>query len=462
LIKSPKGVISHTLLDNNDGTYKVDYTPVDLGKHTISITLNTSNIIGSPFIVPVTRGGPDASKCKAYGPGLEPGNEVAENAHFTVECSNKIGDRIKEGGDKVEVKVKGPYNVEIPPEITDKKDGTYNVNYKPLDPGNHVISISINGVQIPQSPINVFIEKSPTDVDATQCIAYGPGVEKGFTSELSTFTVEVRNSSGERINHGGHPIDVDVSDANGSDLGVKIMDNKDGTYSVTYQSIEHGLHTVDVVLRHKLLPIYYEHIQSSPFKVQIGAGVDAHKCIAFGPGLEDKVTDQIPTYFTIQAKDTSNNNMNRGGDPFEIKIQGPNGPVDANITDNGDGTYLVNYAPKNPGKHKIDITLKKVPVAKSPYTVNVKEGADNDTSVIDGYSFVIQAKTRKGANRTTGTDDFKVSITGPTNVAVDLKDLGNGTYLVSYKLVQQGDYVINITLNGLPLKNYENGIRVSY
>jgi filamin len=142
--------------------------------------------------------------------------------------------------------------------------------------------------------------------------------------------------------------------------------------------------------------------------VNIGAGTDAAKSIAFGPGLEDKVSDHLPTMFTIQAKDRNGNNMNKGGDPWEVKIQGPDGPVDANVKDNGDGTYTVDYAPKSPGKHRIDVTLKGAPVQKSPFTVNVKEGADEDTSLIDSYSFVIQAKTRKGANKKDGTDDFKV------------------------------------------------------
>jgi hypothetical protein len=55
-----------------------------------------------------------------------------------------------------------------------------------------------------------------------------------------------------------------------------------------------------------------------------------------------------------------------------------------------------------------------------------------------------------------------VTCEGPAPVHVDLKDLNNGTYLVSYKLPQPGSYVIHITLNGKPLKAYENGIHVNF
>jgi len=324
--------------------------------------------------------------------------------------------------------------------------------------------VFINNEPIPQNPIRVVIDKSLTDADPMHTVAYGPGLEGGFTSEPSIFTVECRNSKGEKLTRGGHPVDVDVSDGSGSELNVRVNENNDGTYTVTYQPVEPGVHRVDVFLRHKVFPIYYEHIKASPFRVTVGAGTDGHSSIAYGPGLEDgKVNDQHPTNFTIQAKDRNGNNMNRGGDPFEVKIQGPDGPVDADIKDNGDGTYNVDYAPKSGGRHKIDVTLKGQPVQKSPFVVNVKEAADEGTSLIDSYSFIIQGKTKKGALRKDGGDDFKVSITGPRGqLNAELKDLNNGTYLVTYRLPDPGNYTIQVTVNGKVLKQVEHGIKVQY
>jgi hypothetical protein len=137
---------------------------------------------------------------------------------------------------------------------------------------------------------------------------------------------------------------------------------------VSYQPVEPGKYQVHVLLRHKLYPLYYEHIQQSPFRLEVEAGTDASKTIgkkifpikiifpptnsnkiifpsppaqqilifylAFGPGLEDKVTDQLPTHFTIQSKDRNGNDMKNGGDPFEVSVQGPNGEVPATIKDN--------------------------------------------------------------------------------------------------------------------------------
>src|SRR5690348_5827344 len=62
--------------------------------------------------------------------------------------------------------------------------------------------------------------------DPMQCLAYGPGLEGGWTSEPAVFTIETRNSKGDKLKTGGQPIDVDVSDPRGTEVTVHIVDNR--------------------------------------------------------------------------------------------------------------------------------------------------------------------------------------------------------------------------------------------
>jgi len=188
--------------------------------------------------------------------------------------------------------------------------------------------------------------------------------------------------------------------------------------------------------------------------VNIIAGTDANQSIAFGPGLQDGIPDTLPATFTIQAKDRDGNNIKHGGDPFEVKIQGPRGPVDAKLHDNDDGTYTVTYEPKDAGKHRIDVNLKNQPIKNAPYNVMVKEGADEGHSCIESFSFVIRAKTKKGENRRDGGDNFTVDISGPNGAVpnVTVKDIGDGTYACNYKLPGAGAYTVNVKVNGKHIK----------
>mmetsp|Transcript_17569 Transcript_17569/g.24381 ORF Transcript_17569/g.24381 Transcript_17569/m.24381 type:complete len:756 (-) Transcript_17569:39-2306(-) len=452
-LKGPKDIIPHKVTDHGDGTYTVSYTPQEVGRHTFSVNLHNKPISNSPKIINIARGGPDAAYCKAYGPGLEKG-EVLQPAHFTIESRNKNGDRLKDGGDPFQVKVTGPYNYDVPVTVADNKDGTYSVTYNPIDHGEHKVEITLHGAPVADSPYTVGVHHSESAPDALQCVAYGPGLEGGNTSDVSHFTVETRNQNGARLHTGGWPVDVDVLDPSGSEVPVKVKDNNDGTFSVEYAPKEKGDHTVHVVLRHQAIPLYYQHIKDSPFRVTVVAGTDASKSSAYGPGLENGIPDNLPTYFTIQAKDKDGNNMKQGGEPFQVKIHGPNGEVPAKITDKGDGTYLVEYEPTQAGKHKVDVTLKGHGIEKNPFSVNVREGADDKYSHIEGYTFTIRAQTKQGQNKKDGGDNFKVTIHGSAGEVKDVhvKDIGDGTYLVSYKLPGPGEYTINVTVNDKHIK----------
>jgi len=208
---------------------------------------------------------------------------------------------------------------------------------------------------------------------------------------------------------------------------------------------------VDVILRNPAKPVFYRHIKNSPVDVDIAPGTDASKCIAFGPGLEPGNLDTAPTFFTIQAKDKNGNNMSEGGDPFEVKIQGPEGPVDAQVTDNGDGTYRVDYEPTAAGKHDIDVDLEGKPIKGSTFHVDIKPGAWAQNSTIENFTFSIRMKDKRGAFVNEGGEDVKVKVTAPSgqDVPVNVRDNNNGSLTVSYKLPEEtGDFAVEILLNG--------------
>lgn len=150
--------------------------------------------------------------------------------------------------------------------------------------GEHTIAVSLAGQPLGQSPYKVNATGSDKDADAKYTRAYGPGLEGGNTSEPCVFTIETYNHKNERVKVGGAQFSVDVNDPVGNLIDAKIKDNGDGTYNVQYQPQDAGLHTVEVMLHNKHNPIYYDHIQKSPFKVNIEPGVDANLSYAYGPG----------------------------------------------------------------------------------------------------------------------------------------------------------------------------------
>src|SRR5690606_35699056 len=90
---------STKVVDNNDGTYTVFYTPTQPGEHICQVTLAGVPIKGSPYKVNLQSlsGVPDASNTIAYGRGLKKG-VVNKRAFFVIVAKNRDGKRLFNGG----------------------------------------------------------------------------------------------------------------------------------------------------------------------------------------------------------------------------------------------------------------------------------------------------------------------------------------------------------------------------
>ena len=97
-----------------------------------------------------------ASKCKVYGPGLE-GGEALIPTEFTIEAINAKGNRCPCGGHPFNVKIKSPQGP-IDHTMTDNEDGTYRVEYTPLNEGIHNIAVTLEDKHLPGSAFKVFIK----------------------------------------------------------------------------------------------------------------------------------------------------------------------------------------------------------------------------------------------------------------------------------------------------------------
>lgn len=81
-------MLSPNITDNNDKTYKVEFTPELIGTVAADISFDHQAVPNSPFRVTVEPGGDaDASKVKVYGPAVEKPVAPNESTHLTVDCA---------------------------------------------------------------------------------------------------------------------------------------------------------------------------------------------------------------------------------------------------------------------------------------------------------------------------------------------------------------------------------------
>jgi len=456
VITAPDGskvpVKSH---DNNNGTYNVSYVPRMEGNHSVDITFKGTPIKSSPLNVYIKPSRPDPVKCKCYGPGLE-GGEAHEPAKFTIEARNCLGDKIPTGGHPFQVTVKDPQGETVPAKMHDNRDGTYSCEYLPCEVGDYVVTVTLDRANVADSPYKVNIEENSKMASPFKSYADGPGLEPGNkVTDPQRFTIHAVYPNGKPKKTGGDLFDVHIEDPNLDIIEPKIVDNGDGTWSVEYNATDPGKYHIDVIQRNPSIPVLYDHVKNSPIDVLIEPGTVAENCIAYGPGLDAGNLDTLPATFTIEARDKHGNKMKEGGDPFQVDLMGPTGPVPVDIVDNGDGTYQVTYQPQDAGRHDIAVTLDGKPIKGSTFKVDIKPGAWPGNTIIEYFYFTVRAIDKRGKHVPTGGENVSVVVYKPDGQKckdTKVEDRGDGTYHVTYRATESGKYKVEVRVNGKDIK----------
>ena len=171
------GVQSHAdvvVKDNNNGCYTVEYVAPTPGAYIVSVSFYDRQIPGSPFKVNVVPG-PDATKCRAFGPPFHPNSlHIAGNPlEFYVDTS--------EGGyGQLRVYVQGPHDYRPKIFLADDGKGVHSVKFDAMKAGRYFVVVAWSENHIPGSPFKIRVHPA---ADASKVKAYGPGLKDGFLGD---------------------------------------------------------------------------------------------------------------------------------------------------------------------------------------------------------------------------------------------------------------------------------------
>ncbi|XP_036387133.1 filamin-B [Megalops cyprinoides] len=412
--------------DNKDGTYTVTYVPLTAGMYTLMLKYGGKPVPSFPASV-VVDPAVDTSKVKVYGPGVE-GTGVFREAttDFTVDARSLS----KVGGNHIKAQVKNPSGATTDCQITDKGDGTYNIEYTPFENGIHNVEVLYDETPVPKSPFQVGVTEG---CDPTRVVAKGPGLQEALTEQPNNFSIITRGAG-----IGGLGITVEGP----SESKMSCKDNKDGSCNVEYTPYVPGLYDVNITYGGK-------HIPGSPFKVPVKDVVDPSKVKISGPGVGSGVRAKIPQTFTVDCSKA-------GVAPLSVAVMAPKGVAEpVEVADNGDGTHTVAYTPSVEGPYSVVVKYADQDVPRSPFKFRVLPTHDASKVRASGpglttglpaslpVEFTIDAKDA-------GEGQLSVQITDQEGKPkkASIHDNQDGTYRVSYVPDKVGRYTIVIKYGG--------------
>ncbi|XP_033927771.1 LOW QUALITY PROTEIN: filamin-A [Melopsittacus undulatus] len=412
-----------------DGVSHVRFVPRAAGAHALELSYDGSALPGSPFpirVLPAGAGpgaGPDPTKVRAFGPGLQ-GGLPGVPAPFTIDTKGA-------GTGGLGLTVEGPCEAKI--ECVDNGDGTCSVSYLPTEPGDYNINILFAGAHVPGSPFRAAV---PPPFDASKVTCSGPGLEGATAGQDGHFRVDCSRA-------GSAELTIGIASEAGARAEVRVEDGGDGTYTIAYTPLSPGVYTITVEYGGQPVPHF-------PSKVRVEPAVDTAAVKVYGPGVEGEgVFREAVTEFDVDARALTK----VGGPHVKTRVCNPSGNVtETFVEDRGDGTYHVEYTPYEEGLHTVDVTYAGSPVPHSPFRVPVTEGCDPTRVRVHGPG--LQSGTTNQPNRFTvetrgaGTGGLGLAVEGPSEAKMSCTDNKDGSCSVEYIPYEPGTYSLNVTYGG--------------
>ncbi|XP_035708450.1 filamin-A isoform X3 [Folsomia candida] len=414
-----------TIRKTSGSVYEAVYHPKKEGRYVIMITYGGQEVTRSPFEVNV---GPyKESAIKAYGPGLS-GGVVGYPALFTVETNGETG--------ALGFSIEGPSQAKI--DCHDNGDGSADVRYLPTVPGEYAVHILCDDEDIPKSPYIAHIMPKGNDFQPELVKCHGPGLEPTgcSTNKPAEFTVDTRLG-------GSAPLEVTVMDAKYNPVEVKVRETSEGVYSCSYVPKRGAKHTVQV--NYGGVPV-----QDSPYRVFVSQPTNPSKVQVFGPGVEKGVSSTKSTHFNVDAREA-------GPGDLQVTIADELGhQVPYELSDNGDGSYSVDYAPPTPGNYKVSVKYAGQEVPSSPFRVPVQPHVDVSKVKVDGLEPIAPINSLqqfKVITKGAGKADISVSITTPSGTKVQAHVIPSADgFLVNFTPTHLGEYLLSISFGGEPVR----------
>ncbi|XP_070173160.1 filamin-A-like isoform X2 [Littorina saxatilis] len=411
-VKSRNGKIPCQVREVGGGRVEVTFTPRDVNTHTANVTFNGVPLPGAPYHVDVI----DSSSVSISGEGLQAA-KVYRESWFNLDLHGM------DAAD-LDVAITGPSGSRVPCGIN-RKGHISRVEFTPMEPGAHNIDVTFAGTRVQGGPFTCQAYDPTrvriTDVDRTM----KKEREIGFTIDTSKAGVGDLDAV---VTHHGQRLHTERES-----LG-------DGKYRYTFMPPETGHYEVKATFNGETIP---------------------------GCPLIVNVEDETPHFITISFRGTEPINTRSDGKNFfmlhtagqkidteqlDVNIEAPTGEqLDAHLIQNTDGDYKVEWTPKEPGRHSVDVLFAGQRVKGAPFYIEVfdvtKIRVDNfyNGNVGEQAGFSVDT-TRAGKCEQT------VRVVSPSgrNIPVDIREVSSG-YNVTYIPNESGQHRVFLTYNSLEL-----------
>ena len=345
----------------------IDFTPTELGIHTIEILVDGSFIKGSPIEIDVQTLDSVVGDVDIVENDLSECDSVAslQKAIVYLQLPKKMPHDYQ-----VLCFDENNNHVDVETITSDSKSVT--VRFTPVQKGQHVITLQSATQPDFKCSYTVYIQ----EITSKESPAYAINSDFKATRSTSESINQIDISSIEQINK---PVFIGVTDPTvftlkewkrqsiplirivhvetKNVLPHTVSENNNNTFSISCRPIQPGLHKITVTCDAK--PVPGTPLLFEAFHVQGADGVKLE-----GPGVESPLVVMDKTEFNINAR-------HAGPGDIEVTICNAFGYLPVEIVDHDDYTYTARYQPITTGDYTIEVLFNGENVKQTPRKINV-------------------------------------------------------------------------------------------
>ena len=235
---------------------------------------------------------------------------------------------------------------------------------------------------------------------ASQCITKGKGLEEGAAGGEAQFVLMTRNAQGRQCYNKHDRVTVEISDEQEREcaMEVRINDNKNGSYKISYSPKEQGRYKVTV-------KVNGGHVLGSPFTVKVHP-FHVRPVLSFGSGGSSVGMFHFPWGVAVNARDEI-----AVTDCFNHRIQ----------IFSSDGNYLRSFGRK--GNKNGELNEPMGIAFHNNGNIFVADSGNARIQIFNGEGEYISSFGGKGSLDSQFFDPFGLSVDSDGNIIV--ADAGN-------------------------------------
>jgi hypothetical protein len=384
--------------------------------------------------------------------------------------------------------------------VSDQASGTYNATICPTLAGSYLLHVMLNpglglgsGDDVSASPYPLLVVYGVPA--GSSSVASGSGLSKATVGVPAYFFVTVKDSAGNIVRGSQSGVHLFVTVNNATSVPIALTDLTGGLWRVEYVPSLQGVNIISVVVNG-------DPVVGNPFAALVGAGsASSQSATATGDGLSSGVAG-VPAVFVITSSDADGNrNQQLGAESYvfnatlvrnsSVSIVGTLQPcVESIPVCAGDlaGRFFGSFTPHAAGEWRVAVYLSTSgglsEIASSPFMPYVRPGSalaqntlisgsvsfaeagaasfisvqlfDADLNPLDAggniveLHFVLTGGEQLGNGSMSCCTNITLGTFSPLlnkgDMQAQVSDLGNGSYLATYRLFTTGSYVLRVSL----------------